>query len=163
MLEDGVPGCARRRQRSHSAQAPSTSSGVTVLGDAYVHRLDASDSILAGFTIAEDAQDGCIRFSAVGAGSRVASAVPLRLACAGCAALFTSTSFGEPAYGQLLETADRAIASGAAAVTITAGADTGSEMGAFSSELAPIKENGLLIKYAEYMPLGLTPVVVHVT
>ncbi len=135
---------------------------VTVLGDAYVHRLDASDSILAGLTIAEDAQDGCIRFSAVGAGSRVASAY-LSVSLAPGAQLFTSTSFGEPAYGQLLETADRAIASGAAAVTITAGADTGSEMGAYSSDLAPIKENGLLIKYAEYMPLGLTPVVVHVT
>jgi hypothetical protein len=36
-------------------------------------------------------------------------------------------------------------------------------MGAFSSGLAPIKEQGLLTKYAEYMPLGLTPVIVHVT
>ena len=36
-------------------------------------------------------------------------------------------------------------------------------MGAFSAGLAPIKEQGLLIKYAEYMPLGLTPVIVHVT
>ena len=47
--------------------------------------------------------------------------------------------------------------------TITTGAETGSEMGAFSSGLAPIKEQGLLFKYAEYMPLGLTPVIVHVT
>jgi hypothetical protein len=135
---------------------------VTVLGDAYVHRLDASDSILAAFTVAEDAQDGCVRFSAIGPASRVASPY-LSVSLAYGAALFTSTSFGNPAYAQLLETADRAIASGAAAVTITAGADTGSEMGAYSGELAPVKEKGLLIKYAEYMPLGLTPVVVHVT
>lgn len=134
----------------------------TVLGDAYVHRLNASNSILAGFTVAEDAQDGCIRFSAVGPGSRVPRRY-LSVSIAPGSTLFTSTSFGEPAYGQLLETADRAIVSGATAVTITAGAETGSEMGAFSSELAPIKENGLRIKYAEYMPLGLTPVVVHVT
>ena len=135
---------------------------VTVLGDAYVHRLDASDSILAGFTVAEDAQDGCIRFSAVGPESRVAR-MYLSVSLAAGAQVFTSTSFGDPAYGQLLETADRAIASGAAAVTITAGAESGSEMGAYSAELAPVKEKGLLIKYAEYMPLGLTPVVVHVT
>jgi hypothetical protein len=36
-------------------------------------------------------------------------------------------------------------------------------MGAFSAGLAPIKEQGLQFKYAEYMPLGLTPVMVHVT
>jgi hypothetical protein len=135
---------------------------VTVLGDAYVHRLDASDSILAGFTVAEDAQDGCVRFSAVGPASRVASPY-LSVSLAAGAAVFTSTSFGDPAYGQLLDTADRAIASGAAGATITAGADTGSELGAYSADLAPVKEKGLLIKYAEYMPLGLTPVVVHVT
>jgi hypothetical protein len=36
-------------------------------------------------------------------------------------------------------------------------------MGAYCGSLAPIKERGLLIKYDEYMPLGLTPVIVHVT
>jgi hypothetical protein len=137
-------------------------SRVTVMGRAFVHRLQGSDTILAGFTIAEDAQDGCVRFSAVSTGSRV----PRQYCCvtiAADAALFTSSAFGEPGYGQLLETADRAIVSGATGVTITSGADTGSEMGAFSSQLAPIKERGLLIKYGEYMPLGLTPVVVRVT
>ena len=44
---------------------------VTVIGDVYVHRLRASDSILAGFTVVDDTQDGCVRFSAVGSGSRV--------------------------------------------------------------------------------------------
>lgn len=126
---------------------------VTVLGDAFVHRLNASDSILSGFTVAEDAQDGCVRFSAVGPASRVPPPY-LSVSLAAGAALFTSTSFGDPAYAQLLETAGAAIA---------AGADTGSEMGAYSADLAPVKEKGLLIKYAEYMPLGLTPVVVHVT
>ena len=79
------------------------------------------------------------------------------------ASLFTSTAFGEPGYAQLLEAADRVIASAPAGVTITAGAESGSEMGAYSSDLAPIKETGLLIKYGEYMPMGLTPVIVHVT
>jgi hypothetical protein len=127
-----------------------------------VHRLQASDSILAGFTVAEDAQDGCVRFSAVTTGS----SVPRRYSfatIAADAALFASTSFGEPGYGQLLETADRTIVGGTAGVTVTEGAETGSEMGAYSSRLAPVKERGLLVKYAEYMPLGLTPVVVHVT
>ena len=135
---------------------------VTVMGRSFVHRLQASDTILADFTVAEDSQDGCVRFSAVSTGSRVPRQY-LSVTVAANAALFTSGAFGEPGYGQLLETADRPIVSGATDVTITAGADTGSEMGAFSSQLAPIKERGLLIKYGEYMPLGLTPVVVHVT
>jgi hypothetical protein len=135
---------------------------VTVLGRAFVHRLQASDTILAGFTVAEDSQDGCVRFSGVSTGSKVPRQY-CSVTIAADAALFTSSAFGEPGYGQLLETADREIVAGAAGATITAGAETGSELGAYSSELAPIKERGLLIKYEEYMPLGLTPVVVHVT
>ena len=135
---------------------------VTVLGRAFVHRLQASDTILAGFTVAEDSQDGCVRFSAVSTGSTVPRQY-CSVATATDAALFTSSAYGEPGYAQLLETADLEIVAGAAGATITAGAETGSEMGAYSSEFAPIKERGLLIKYAEYMPLGLTPVVVHVT
>lgn len=143
---------------------------VTVMGAAFAHRLSASDTILSDFIVVDDTQHGCVRFSAIGAGS--ASRVPrqyrsVRIEPGG--ALFTSTAFGHPGYGQLLETADRAIdptsiaASAPAPATITAGADSGSEMGAYSAELAPIKERGLLSKYAEYMPLGLTPVVIHVT
>src|SRR5271166_697841 len=101
---------------------------VTVMGRAFVHRLWASDSLLDGLTMAEDAQDGCVRFSAVSAGSRV----PRQYCSATIAAdseLFTSSAYGEPGYGQLLETADRAITAAAAAVTITEGAETGSQMG----------------------------------
>jgi hypothetical protein len=135
---------------------------VTVLGRTFVHRLQASDSILDGFTSVEDTQDGCVRFSAV----TVESSVPRRylsVETAVDAPLFTSRAFGEPGYGQLLESADSAIVDGPTDATITAGAETGSEMGAYSSQLAPIKERGLLVKFDEYMPLGLTPVVVHVT
>jgi hypothetical protein len=135
---------------------------VTVLGRTFVHRLWASDSILDGFTAVEDTQDGCVRFSAVTVGSSVPRRY-LSVSIAVDAPLFTSRAFGAPGYGQLLDSADRAIVGGASDVTITEGAETGSEMGAYSSQLAPIKERGLLVKFDEYMPLGLTPVVVHVT
>ena len=79
------------------------------------------------------------------------------------APIFTSDSYGQPGYAQLLETADAAISGGAAGASISAGAETGSELGAFSADLNLIKEQALLTKYAEYMPLGLMPVVVHVT
>jgi hypothetical protein len=161
LLEAGYP-----VMLSHAAlalaQGTVTLERTTVLGTTFVHRLYASDSLLCGFTAVEDTQDGCFRFSAASA----ASCVPRQYRSATIAAgaqLFTSETYGDPAFGQLLETADRAIATAAAGVTITAGAESGSEMGAYSNGLAPIKERGLAIKYAEYMPLGLTPVVIHVT
>jgi hypothetical protein len=135
---------------------------VTVIGSTFVHRLYASDSIITDFSVVDDVQDGCVRYSAVSVDSYTPRQYNSAL-LATDSSLFTSTFFGHPAYGQLLETADSEIVSAPTAVTVTAGASTGSEMGAYSSGLAPVKERGLLVKYAEYMPLGLTPVIVHVT
>ncbi len=135
---------------------------VTVLGRMAAHRLSASDSILAGFAAADDVQDGCVRFSAYVSGS----AIPRQYRSAAIepgAPIFTSDSYGQPGYAQLIETADTAIIGGAAGASIASGAENGAEMGAFCADLNPVKEQGLLIKYAEYMPLGLTPVIVHVT
>jgi hypothetical protein len=135
---------------------------VTVLGRIAAHRLVASDSILAGRVTVEDTQDGCVRFSAYARGSVVPR--PYRSATMPAdAPIFTSDSYGHPGYAQLLETADAAISGGAGGAGISAGAETGSELGAFSADLNLIKEQALLTKYAEYMPLGLMPVVVHVT
>ena len=150
-------------------------SQVTVLGRLSVHQLTAADSILAGFASAQDAQQGSIRFCAWSAGS----VIPPRygsVQVAESAPLFTSSDFGDPGYGQLLDTADRLIvpeeaASAAAGTTvtstsgssITAGAENDSELGAFCSLLNPVRERGLLLKYQEYLPVGLTPVLVHVT
>ena len=137
-------------------------SRVTVLGRIAVHRLSVSDSILSDFAAIDDVQYGCVRFSAYASGSAVPGQYGSALIRPG-SALFTSDSYGQPGYGQLLETADASIIGGAAGASICSGASTGSEMGAFSADLNPVKEQGLLTKYAEYMPLGLTPVIVHVT
>jgi len=135
---------------------------VTVLGRIAAHRLSASDSILADFATVDDTQDGCVRFSAYADGS----AIPRQYSSAAIppsAPIFTSEKYGQPGYAQLIETADTAITGGAAGASISSGAENGSEMGAFCADLNPVKEQGLLTKYAEYMPLGLTPVIVHVT
>ena len=144
------------------ADATVTLSQVTVLGRVAVHRLQASDSILDDFAVVDDTQDGCVRFSAYSNGSRLPRQYQSARIPEG-APVFTSTRFGQPAYSQLLDGADQAITGGTAGATLSAGADNGSEMGAFSLNLAPVKEQGILTKYAEYMPLGLTPVIVHVT
>jgi hypothetical protein len=139
---------------------------VTVLGRTAVHRLQASDSILAEFAAVDDTQDGCVRFSATTTDSTVPRQYESVQVAPG-ASLFVSEAYGQPGYAQLLEAADAAVVPPGPPPpppgSILTGADTGSEMGAFSSALNPIREQGLLIKFAEYMPLGLTPVIVHVT
>jgi len=134
-------------------------SRVTVLGRIAAERLWANDSILAGFTAVSDTQQGCMRFSASSCGSFIPRAYE-SVEIAPRAPIFTSDAYGEPGYGQLLETADAAITG---AGSISTGAETGAEMGAFSADLNTLREQGLLVKYAEYMPLGLAPVIIHVT
>jgi hypothetical protein len=134
----------------------------TVLGPAHVHRLYASECILDEVVIVENAQDGCVRFSAWSTGSvlpRKYESVEIGPG----SPLFTSRDFGRPGYVQLLQSVDNAIVSGAPGATISAGAENGSEMGAFARQKNPIKERSLLIKYQEFMPLGLVPVLIYVT
>jgi len=133
---------------------------VTLLGRIAAHRLSASDSIITDFAAVDEVRDGCVRFSAYAEGSVVPRPYKSATMRAG-APIFTSDSYGQPGYAQLLETAD--VVGGTTGASISAGAETGSEMGAYSADRNPIKEQGLLAKYAEYMQLGLMPVIVHVT
>jgi hypothetical protein len=139
----------------------------TVLGRVIAHRLRASECILQGLAQVDDTQDGCVRFTAWVDGS----VLPRKFESVRIpqeAPLFTSKEFGQPGYCQLLPFADMAILPDAAGSAgprnnISAGAEDGSEMGAFARDKNPIKERGLLIKYQEFMPAGLVPVIVHVT
>jgi hypothetical protein len=136
---------------------------VTVLGRIAATELAASDSIMADFVTVADTQTGCARFSAYRDGSVIPRAYESDAVGSG-GALFQSTRYGQPGYAQLVESADSAIvAGGTGRGSISAGAENGSEMGAFCAELGSVKEQGLLVKYTEYMPLGLSPVIVHVT
>jgi hypothetical protein len=139
----------------------------TVMGPVVVHRLEASECILQDVVQVDDIQDGCVRFTAFADGSivpRQYESVRINPQ----APLFTSTEFGQPAYGQLLATVDTfilpaPIPDGAAPPTIAAGAQDGSEMGAFAREKNAVKERGLLLKLQEFMPAGLVPVLVYIT
>jgi hypothetical protein len=149
------------------ADGTATLSRCTILGEIAVHRLQASESILQQLAQVDDAQDGCVRFTAWADGSvlprqyesvRIPQDVPL----------FTSTDFGQPAYGQLLPLVDNAILppttqTGRPLNTISVGASDGSEMGAYARDKNPIKARALLIKFQEYMPAGLVPVPIAVT
>jgi hypothetical protein len=136
----------------------------TLLGGANVHRLEASECILNDVVHVENPQQGCVRFSAWAKGS----VLPRRYESVEIppnSPLFTSRVFGHPGYAQLQQGADAAILSytGGGIATILAGAEDGSEMGVFASEKNAIKERSLRLKYEEYMPLGLVPVIIYVT
>lgn len=133
----------------------------TILGRAYVHRLECSESILDDIALVDDTQDGCVRFSAWPTGSllprkyesvRVAPEAPL----------FCSRRFGEAGYAQLSRGADTAILAATTAGTpsIREGSHDGSEMGAGCRDGAAIKERSLHIKLDEYLPVGLTAVLI---
>ena len=133
----------------------------TVLGCGYVHALECSESILDDVFVVENAQGGCTRFSAWSRGS----SLPRRYECVEIAAgspVFESRRFGESFYAQVSDGADSAILASntAAAPSIRAGSEDGSEMGAFCSSGAAVKESSLLIKLDEYMPVGMTPVLI---
>jgi Phage tail protein (Tail_P2_I) len=140
----------------------------TVLGRIAVHRIDASECILWDLAGVDDAQAGCVRFSAWADGSilpRKFESVRVRQR----QPLFTTVDFGRPSYCQLGPLVDDAIlpdtgsTSPAPPNTISGGAVDGSEMGAFARDKNPIKEQGLIVKYQEYMPAGLAPVIIHAT
>jgi hypothetical protein len=134
----------------------------TIMGQATIHQLYASDSILNDVFRVDNPQLGCVRFSAWTTGSTLPRPYE-SIEIASGAPLFTSRQFGQPGYAQLRLDCDSYILSGREGATLSAGGADGSEMGAFSREKKPIKERSLRIKYEEYMPLGLSPVVIYLT
>lgn len=110
-----------------------------------VNRLWASETMVTGRVEVTDTQTGCFRFSAAPAGSRLPRPYEAHV-LTDAAHIFTSRRFGQPGYGQLSQTAPEAL---------TRGAENGSEIGAFSHLLNPIKLDSLRAKIDEYMPFGL--------
>jgi len=135
----------------------------TVFGEVQVESLDASEALITGFTDVTNTQAGCFRFSAV-----IERQDPLNILSAHSRVphpyesyflrdfdgMFTSRVFGQPGYAQLTESAP---------VSLQRGAENGSEIGAFSSLLNPIKLDSLRAKVDEFAPFGLLPVYIFET
>jgi hypothetical protein len=148
---------------------PTTLQRVTVFGAVHVRELTvASEAVFTAPVVAERRQAGCARFSYLPDGSRS----PRRYRCQPDLALegvtgpraavvaarvqpaFTSTHYGDPGYAQLaLTVADE----------LRAGAEDGSEMGAFSSLHQPQREANLRLRLEEYLPVGLEPGFIFLT
>lgn len=121
---------------------------VTVLGTLDVERLDASEVLVTGHVDVTDTQNGCFRFSAAPEGSRLPK--PYRShVLEPSLHVFTSDVFGQPGYAQL---------SASAPAELGRGAENGSEIGAWSSLMNPIKLDSLGHKVEEFLPFGLIPV-----
>jgi hypothetical protein len=126
----------------------------TVFGETDVHRLEASEALFTGLVNVTDTQNGCFRFSAAKAISRLPHPFESFLFKEDTNHWFTSRRFGDPGYAQLSDTIP---------ANIYSGAENGSEMGAFSTLLNPIKFDGLKAKIDEYMPFGLIPIFINKT
>jgi hypothetical protein len=124
----------------------------TVLGQVAADRLDASCVLVTDFVDITDTQNGCFRFSAAPDGSRLPH--PYRWVTWNGGPVFASSRFGDPGYTWLAD---------AAPDELRRGGEDGVEIGAWSSVLAPIKEDSLLRKVEEYLPFGLIPVFIRET
>ena len=117
-----------------------------------VERLDATEALITGLVDVTDTQAGCFRFSAAPAGSRLPH--PFRAVAWDGGPVFSSLRFGDPGYAWLAEAAPDAL---------RRGAENGSELGAWSAALNPIKEDSLARKVEEYLPFGLAPMFIRET
>jgi len=124
----------------------------TVLGGLEVDHLDASETLCTGLVEVTDTQGGCFRFSAAPELSRLPH--PYRWVRWDGGSAFVSERFGDAGYAWL---------SDAAPDDLRRGGEGGVEIGAWSSALAAIKEDGLLTKVEEYLPFGLMPMFIHET
>jgi len=134
---------------------------VTVFGQIWCEILKASETLLDQIAVVDDQQSGCVRFTRFERGSvlpRRYQCIPndeQAQTCGGfvrcLAPVFNSRTFGRPEYAQLAPNCPREI--------MTA-AENGSEVGAFAGRQNTIRRLNLSAKLQEFLPVGLTTVVI---
>jgi hypothetical protein len=128
--------------------------GITVFGGMWVESISGSGGIWVHTLNVLNDQKGCIKFSYF---SGKEDRLPQNHGCVdGTEAYlrFTSEIFGSPAYGQLAHTTDFRIR------------ERGPEddaMGAFGFLLEAHKWRNIQIRYREFMPVGVRPLLIPVT
>lgn len=129
-----------------------TINGVTVFGRTRVRSATGSGGTFCHALEAQDNQIGCLRFCWF---APETNRLPQNFGCVtGVMLQFTETTFGSPGYAQVsLDSDKRVLEKGP-------GND---EMGAFGFLLNSHKWRNLQIRFREFMPAGITPVVVPVT
>ncbi len=119
--------------------------GVTAFSDVTTDEIDeVSNSIVVGAIVSKRLGTGCVRFSYLGAGSKVPK--PHRCVEPPILPVFTSLSLTHSGFARLHSFCPSAI---------TEGADDRGDMGAFHFLQEPRKEANLRIRIDEYLRLGL--------
>lgn len=133
---------------------PAQVSGVTFFGRVRVESINGRGGIWVHALEVLNNQKGCLKFSYFsGLGDRL----PQNHGCVkGMQARlrFTAETFGDPAYGQLALTAD---------FRIRERGPNNDAMGAFGFLLEAHKWRNLQIRYREFMPVGVRPLLIPVT
>ncbi len=128
---------------------PTQADGITVLGRMRVESISGRHGIWVHALEVLNNQKGCIRFSYFsGQGDRL----PQNLGCLdgnGARLRFVSEIFGRPAYGQLAGSSDFQIKE--------------QEMGAFGFLSEASKWRNIQIRFREFMPVGVRPLLIQVT
>jgi len=137
---------------------------VTVFGVVSCDVLNASESLLNDVAFVQDQQSGCVRFTRFERGSmlpRRYQCVPSDEQATTClppgrcfAPVFNSLRFGRPDYAQL---------AAACPAEILTASEAGAEVGAFASVLNTIRLSNLKAKLQEFMPIGLSAVIIGET
>ncbi|MEV5844598.1 hypothetical protein AB0M32_21800 [Streptomyces sp. NPDC051985] len=123
----------------------------TVIGEIHTHAVEiAENSILTGRLHVARRGTGCLRYSAVPAGSRT----PQRHRCTSARPLFAAVRYGTPWYAQLADGGPE---------EIRRGSDDGAELGAFHDLYRPQREDGLRARLAEYTPVDSDAGIFYVT
>jgi hypothetical protein len=137
---------------------------VTVFGSILCEVLQASECLFDSIVTALDQQSGCVRFTRFEPGSALPrryqcipgesqlGACPKNLRC--LAPVFNSRIFGLPGYAQLGLNCPG---------EILRASENGAEVGAFAGAQNTIRLRNLMTKLQEFMPVGLSAVVVAET
>ena len=129
-------------------------SGVTFLGRMRVERINGSGGIWVHALEVLNNQQGCIKYSYF---SGVGDRLPQQHACVigtDAPLHFVSERFGEAAYGQLALRSD---------FRIRERGPNNDAMGAFGFLLEAHKWRNVQIRYREFMPVGVRPLLIPVT
>jgi hypothetical protein len=130
-------------------------SGVTILGRTRVESIEGRGGIWVHALEVLDNQKGCIKFSYFS--GEAEDRLPQNHACVkgtDAALRFRSEIFGEPAYCQLANSADW---------RIREQGPNDDAMGAFGFLLEAHKWRNLQIRFREFMPVGIRPLLIPVT
>ena len=143
---------------------PAVIKNVTILGQTRTKTIEGSGGIFKDLLEVFDQQSGCLKYCYFADDSHIPpprnelrNLLPQNFACVNgidARLIFTSEFFGNPAYCQLsLECDPRILEQG-----------TGSDqMGAFNFLLEAHKWRNLKIRFREFMPVGIRPILIPVT